>query len=56
MEKKKRFYGWDEETFHRIEREYEQKWLNNRHLYYSEERLQMIMQKEQSEKDKGTIH
>lgn len=57
MEKqKRRYHGWDEDTFYRIEQEYEQKWLENRHLYYSSQKLNEIMKKESEQNaSKSTI-
>lgn len=51
----KMIFGWPEEQYHDICREYDQKWLALRHLYYSSEALAKVIAKEENNERRSTI-
>ncbi len=51
----KMIFGWTEERYHEICREFENKWLKSRHLYYSTEKLTEMIKKEQENARKGSV-
>jgi hypothetical protein len=51
----KHFFVWPEDKFREIEKEYEQKWRDSRHEYYSPQKLNEILLKEENDERKCTI-
>lgn len=49
-----KMYGWIEEHYNDVCREFDTKWRLNRHLYYSADKLAEVFRKEAREEDAQT--